>query len=87
MKTLRVTLKYALVLLLLLVAVGGWYGYQQWVRRGELIRQQILSQAAQLAPHWDVRIGACRLELLNRVRLENLSLGARDQARPILTLP
>ena len=87
MKTVRTTLKYALVLILLFAGIGGWYAHRQWTNRGKLIRQQIVAHIAHRAPHWNLSMEGCSLDLLHGVRLENVQLKASSQSMPVAVIP
>jgi len=86
--TVRKTLKWFLVLSVLLGLTGGAYGYWFWQQSDELLRQGVLKKASEIAPEWNVQIGRARFDWWGRhVHLFDVKLQAQ-QAEPFeLTLP
>ncbi len=86
MKTLRKTLKWVFILLLIGAAVGGGYAYFIWTASDEILRQALLTRIHEVAPEWDVSIARARFDYQGRIHVYDLSLKGADGHSPLLDI-
>jgi hypothetical protein len=85
--TFRKTTKWLVILVLLVAAGGGSYGFYLWNESNERIRKVILAKCEEMAPDWDVSIGRARFDWHRRLYLYNLTLKAKGQSQSIVSVP
>ena len=86
MKTLRKTLKWVFILLLIGAAAGGGYAYFIWTASDEILRQALLTRIHEVAPEWDVSIARARFDYQGRIHVYDLSLKGADGHSPLLDI-
>ena len=83
MKTIRKTIKWVFLLLVLGATGAAGYAFYYWNHSDELLRQTMLERLHEIAPDWDVRVPRARFDGHGRIHLYELSLKGVD-GRPIL---
>ncbi|MGE3315480.1 MAG: hypothetical protein AB7O26_10220 [Planctomycetaceae bacterium] len=82
--TIRKTIQWMLVIVVLLASAGGAFAYWVWQRSDELLREQVLVKIREIAPHWEVEIGRARFDLVRKIHLHDVSLSSRNANEPTL---
>ena len=85
--TIRKTLKWCAVLVLLLAASAAGYGYTVWQRSNEILRQAFVDRVKEIAPEWDFHVDSAGLDRLRRIHVYNMQVFAGSQTPAIITLP
>src|SRR5690606_14394591 len=83
----RETLKWAGMLLFLLVAAGGSAGYWFWMKRDELLKTTILTQANNILPEGDVSLGKAHFDFSRRIRLYDVEVKPQTNQPPLVSIP
>ncbi|MEX1095259.1 MAG: hypothetical protein WED34_04375 [Planctomycetales bacterium] len=81
------TLKWFLLLVLLVGCAGGGYAYWVSTHSDERLREGLLDRLAEMAPQWDIRIGRARFDWNRRVHLHDLSIRPRGETAAIVQVP
>jgi hypothetical protein len=87
MRTLRKTIKWMFLLVLLGTVTAGGYAFYVWNESDELLRQMLLSRFHEIAPDWNLSIARARFDFHGRVHVYNLSLKENDGKSPLLDVP
>ncbi len=84
MKTLRKTIKWVFLLLLVGTVTGGGYAFYIWNESDELLRQTLLDRLHEIAPDWKISIARARFDFHGRIHAYDLSLKDYDGQAPLL---
>src|SRR5262245_16332341 len=87
MRTVRKTIKWIFLLLLLGAAGAGAYSAYLWNQSDDLLRQTLLGRLHEMAPEWDVGLRRAHFDIFGRIHAYDLSLKAGDGHRPLLHVP
>lgn len=82
--TIRKTIQWMFVIVLLAAAGGASFLYWFWTRSDELLRQQVEAAIAERAPHWRVKIDRARFDWVRKIHLEDVSIGTQSSPDPAL---
>ncbi|MCA9069623.1 MAG: hypothetical protein KDA84_11900 [Planctomycetaceae bacterium] len=85
--TIRKTLKWVIAILLLAGAGAGGYGYWLWHHCDEYLLEILVRKQQELTPDWDVHIGRAHFDWYRRVHVYDVTIKAKGQKSPIVTLP
>lgn len=83
----RKTIKWFLVIVLVLGLAGGGYAYWVWSNANRLLLQNVRETIAEMAPGWDVEIGAARFDWHRRVHIYDVTLKSPDGNGEMLRIP
>lgn len=86
-QTLRKSLKWFGLLLLLSALGAGGYAYWLWNHCDEYLLSLLVQKQQELVPDWDVKIGRAHFDWHRRVRIYDVKIKAKGQENTILTLP
>ncbi len=86
-QTLRKSLKWFGVLLLLAAIAAGGYAYWLWNHCDEYLLSLLVQKQQELVPDWDVKIGRAHFDWHRRVHVYDVKIKAKGQEHTILTLP
>ena len=87
MRTIRNTILWLVLILLIGGAVGGRYALQLWNQSDELLREKIVTMFREHVPDWQVAIGRAKFDLRGDVHLYDCQLATPGRATPLLMLP
>ncbi|MBT6155037.1 MAG: hypothetical protein HOL01_18430 [Planctomycetaceae bacterium] len=85
--TFRKTTKWLVILVLLVAAGAGGYGFYLWNESNERIRKVILARCEEIVPEWDVSLGRVRFDWNRRVHLYDFTLKAKGQSQNVASFP
>lgn len=85
--TARKTIKWFLLIVLVLGLAGGGYAYWVWSNANKLLLQNVRESIAEMAPGWDVEVGAARFDWHRRVHLYDVTLKSPDGSGEIVRIP
>ncbi len=84
----RKVIQWAVLLLLLIAAVGGYAVLRTWKQRNALLLDGIRTEIATKAPDWDVVVGDAKIvNLRGRVRLTDIVIKPRGETTALLHIP
>jgi hypothetical protein len=86
-RTIRNTILWLALILLIGGAVGGRYALQLWNQSDELLREKIVAMFREHVPDWQVAIGRAKFDLRGEVHLYDCQLATPGRATPLLMLP
>jgi len=84
MRTLRKTIKWMFLLLVVGTVTGGGYAFYIWNESDELLRQTLLGRMREIAPDWKVSMARARFDFHGRIHVYDLSLRDYDGQSPLL---
>ena len=87
MRTIRNTILWLILILLVGGAVGGRYALRLWNQSDELLREKILAMFREHVPSWQVGIGRARFDFRGDVHLYDCQLASPGRATPLLMVP
>ena len=83
----RKTIKWMVLIVVALCAVGGGYAYWQWSHANALLLDRIRAAVAEKAPGWHVEIESARFDWHRRIHIYNLTLRDKSGTATILHVP
>lgn len=87
MRTIRNTILWLILILLVAGAVGGRYALKLWNESDELLREKILAMFREHVPEWQVSVGRAHFDFRGDVRLYDCQLASPGRATPLLMVP
>jgi len=85
--TLRKTIKWFFVILLLAGLGGGIYAYQIYSQANDRLRQMMVEQLKQKLPGWDIEIGSTRFIWWRRVHIGDVTARPTGTDDSLISLP
>src|SRR5262249_41809143 len=86
MTTLRKTVKWAFLLVLIGSVTAGGYAFYIWNESDELLRQALLDRLHEIAPEWKLTIARARFDFHGRIHAYDISLKDYDGRSPLLDI-
>ncbi len=86
LKTLWRTCKWVCLIVIVLVAAAGGYGFYLWKHSDELLHQAFMDAVHQWAPDAKVELGRVGVDWFGQVHVDDFSLTLPDETQPLVTL-
>jgi len=83
----RKTIKWFLLIVVVIGLIGGAYGYWMWSNANRMLLNSVREKLAEKVPDWNVTVGAARFDWHRRIHLYDLTLKSNDGKATLVHIP